>query len=95
MRAIVGAEVIKTALKAMSYLVSEAKFFLKQEGIHSRAVDPANVGMVLVDIPRESFELLEIDEEKTIGVDIDRVLDILKATKKRDTVELKLDSENK
>jgi len=82
MRAIVGAEVIKTALKAMSYLVSEAKFFLKQEGIHSRAVDPANVGMVLVDIPRDSFELFEIDEEKTISVDIDRVLDILKATKK-------------
>ncbi len=90
MHAVVSADVIKTAMKAMSALISEAKFHLKQEGIHSRAVDPANVGMIIVDIPRTAFETYTVEEEKTIGVSIDRILDILKATKKRDLVELKL-----
>ena len=93
--AIIGGDVIKTAIKAMAVLVSEARFYFKEEGIHSRAVDPANVAMVIVDIPRESFEVYKVDEEKTVGVDIDRIHDIIKAVKKKDLVEIKLQDESR
>ncbi len=92
--AIVGGEVIKTATKAIVSLVSEARFHFKEEGLHSRAVDPANVAMVIVDIPRESFEVYKVDEEKTVGVDVNRVYDILKAVKKKDLVEIKIEDES-
>ncbi len=92
--AIVGGEVIKTAAKAIVSLVSEARFHFKDEGLHSRAVDPANVAMVIVDIPRESFDVYKVDEEKTVGVDVNRVYDILKAVKKKDLVEIKIEDES-
>ncbi len=92
--AILGGEVIKTATKAIVSLVSEARFHFKDEGLHSRAVDPANVAMVIVDIPRDSFEAYRMDEEKTVGVDVNRVYDILKTVKKKDLVELKIEDES-
>jgi len=92
--AIVGGEVIKTATKAIVALVSEARFHFKEEGLHSRAVDPANVAMVIVDIPRESFDVYTIDEEKTVGVDVNRIHDILKSVKKKELVELKIEDES-
>ncbi len=92
--AIIGGEVIKTATKAIVSLVSEARFHFKEEGLHSRAVDPANVAMVIVDIPRESFDAYRVDEEKTVGVDVNRVYDILKTVKKKDLVEIKIEDES-
>ncbi len=92
--AIIGGEVIKTATKAIVSLVSEARFHFKDEGLHSRAVDPANVAMVIVDIPRESFDAYRVDEEKTVGVDVNRVYDILKTVKKKDLVEIKIEDES-
>lgn len=92
--AILGGEVVKTATKAIVSLVSEARFHFKDEGLHSRAVDPANVAMVIVDIPRDSFEVYKVDEEKTVGVDVNRVYDILKAVKRKDLVELKVEDDS-
>ena len=92
--AIVNGEVIKTAIKSIATLVSEARFHFKDEGLHSRAVDPANVAMVIVDIPRDSFDVYTVDEEKTIGIDVNRVNDILKTVKKKELVELKVEDES-
>jgi len=92
--AILGGEVVKTATKAIVSLVSEARFHFKDEGLHSRAVDPSNVAMVIVDIPRDSFEVYKVDEEKIVGVDVNRVYDILKAVKRKDLVELKVEDDS-
>jgi len=92
--AIGSAEVFKTMFKALSLLVSEARFHFKDEGIHVRTVDPANVAMILIDIPREGLEAYMVEEERTVGVSINRLLDILKQAKKRDSVELKVGDNN-
>ena len=92
--AIINGGVIKTASKAIVSLVSEARFHFKEEGLHTRAVDPANVAMVIVDIPRDSFDVYTVDEEKTIGVDVNRINDILKTVKTRELVELKVEDES-
>ncbi|RLI85036.1 MAG: DNA polymerase sliding clamp [Archaeoglobales archaeon] len=89
--AIVNGEVIKTAVKSIVTLVSETRFHFKEKGLHSRAVDPANVAMVIIDIPRDSFDVYTLDEEKTIGVDVNRVNDILRTVKKNELVELKVE----
>ncbi len=92
--AIISGEVIKAMAKSMVALVSEARFHFKEEGLHSRAVDPANVAMVIIDVPKDSFDVYKIDEEKTIGVDVNRVYDISKSIKKGELVELKLEDES-
>ncbi|RUM34135.1 MAG: DNA polymerase sliding clamp [Archaeoglobus sp.] len=93
---ILTGNVLKTIAKAMVTLVSEARFHFKAEGFHSRAVDPANVAMVIVEVPSESFEAYSIgeEEEETVGVDVNRIYDISKAIKSNELVEVKVkDSE--
>jgi proliferating cell nuclear antigen len=50
--------------------------------------------MVIVDVPKDSFEAYTIDEEKTIGVDVDRIFDISKSIKSKDLVEMLLEDES-
>ncbi len=92
--AIVTGDVLKSVTKAMVALVSEARFHFTDDGLHSRAVDPANVAMVIIDVPKESFEVYKVDEEKTIGIDVNRVYDISKSIKSGELVELKLEDES-
>jgi len=86
---IVAGEVLKAVTKAMVALVSEARFHFLENGLHSRAVDPANVAMVIVDAPSDSFEVYKVDNSPTIGVDINRIYDISKSIKSGELVELK------
>jgi proliferating cell nuclear antigen len=91
--AIVEGDVLKAVTKAMVALVSEARFHFKDDTLHSRAVDPANVAMVIVNVPRDSFEVYKVDEEKVVGVDVNRIYDISKSIKKGELVELILENE--
>ena len=92
--AIMTGEVLKTVARSIVALVSEARMHFLEKGLHSRAVDPANVAMVIVDVPRDSFEAYNLEEEKIIGVDVDRIFDISKSIKAKDLVELNLPSES-
>jgi len=92
--AIMNGEILRAVTRAMVVLVSEARFHFSDNGLHSRAVDPANVAMVIVDIPRDSFDAYSIDEATTVGVDINRVYDIAKSIKKNELVELKIEDES-
>lgn len=91
---IVNGEIIKTVTRAVVALVSEARLHFLDNGLHTRAVDPANVAMVIVDVPKDSCEMYTVDEEKTVGVDFDRIHDISKSIKKKDLVELTLEDES-
>jgi len=93
MEAILKGEIFSGILKGLEVLVSEARFHFQEQGLHSRAVDPANVAMVIVDVPRENLEAYSIDEEKTVGVDVNRIYDIARSIKKNELVELKVEDE--
>ena len=90
---IITGDVLKTIAKAMVALVSEARFHFKDEGFHSRAVDPANVAMVIAEVPADSFEAYTVDaeEEEVIGVDVNRINDISKTIKSKELVEIKIE----
>ncbi len=90
---IVSGDVLRATTKAMVALVSEARLHFNSDGLHSRAVDPANVAMVIVTIPSTSFEVCKVDEEKVIGVDVNRIYDISKSIKSDELVELKIEDE--
>ncbi|MDI9646072.1 MAG: DNA polymerase sliding clamp [Archaeoglobales archaeon] len=91
---IMAGEILRTITRAIVVLVSEARIHFLEKGLHSRAVDPANVAMVIVDVPKESFEAYKIDGEKTIGVDMNRIFDISKSIKPKDLVELMIADES-
>ena len=55
-----------------------------------KAVDPANVAMVLATIEAEAFERYELDKEVVVGVDVARLFDVCKIFNK-DLVEMSID----
>lgn len=91
--AIMSAEILKTISRAITALVSECRMHFLSKGIHSRAVDPSNVAMVIVDVPKESLESYRLEEEKTIGLDMNRIFEISKSISAKDLVELSLINE--
>ncbi|MEM2176796.1 MAG: DNA polymerase sliding clamp [Archaeoglobaceae archaeon] len=87
---IMSGEILKTISRAIVALVSECRIHFLNKGIHSRAVDPSNVAMVVVDVPKDSMESYRIETEKTIGVDMNRIFDISKTISAKDFVEISL-----
>ncbi|MDS0284710.1 DNA polymerase sliding clamp [Haloarcula onubensis] len=59
--AIVSADTLQSALDSVSVLVDECKIHLEPEGLEIRAVDPANVGMVDLELAASGFESYEAD----------------------------------
>jgi len=93
-KAIVDAETLGDTLDSVSVLVEECKIHLEEEGLSIRAVDPANVGMVDLELDAAAFESYEADGG-LIGVDLSRLQDIAGMADSGQLVELELDEETR
>jgi len=93
-KAIVRAETLLEALDSVSVLVEECKIHLDEEGLAIRAVDPANVGMVDLELSAAAFESYEADGG-TIGVNLSRLEDIVGMADSGQLVQLDLDEETR
>jgi proliferating cell nuclear antigen len=93
-KAIVSADTLKTTLDSVSVLVDECKIHLEEDGLEIRAVDPANVGMVDLDLSADAFESYEADGG-LIGVNLSRLEDIAGMADAGQLVSLELDEETR
>lgn len=73
-------------LDLLNTVVSEAKFKLDSSGMQVKAVDPAHVAMVTLDIPKEAFNDYMVDSEEELAVDIDRVKSVIKLASSGDNI---------
>lgn len=69
-------QTLDSALTSVSVLVDECKIHMNEGGITIRAVDPANVGMVDMNLNSNAFESYQSDGE-LIGVDLTKFNDIV------------------
>ncbi len=81
---------LKEITNLLLTLVSEAKFEVGSDGIKVKAVDPAHVAMIVLDIPKDVFHEFDAEEDE-LGVDLDKVRDILKLSSSGDVVEISKD----
>jgi len=93
-KAIVSASTFGDALDSVSVLVDECKIRLNEEELAIRAVDPANVGMVDLTLEAAAFESYEADGG-VIGVNLNRLEDIVGMASADDLVHLELDEETR
>ncbi|MFB6071934.1 MAG: DNA polymerase sliding clamp [Halobacterium sp.] len=93
-KAIVSADTLRETLDSVSVLVDECKIHLDEDGISIRAVDPANVGMVDLDLGAAAFESYEADGG-VIGVNLSRLEDIAGMADAGQLVQLELDEETR
>ncbi|WP_336035555.1 DNA polymerase sliding clamp [Halobacterium yunchengense] len=93
-KAIVSADTLRETLDSVSVLVDECKIHLDEDGLSIRAVDPANVGMVDLDLGAAAFESYEADGG-VIGVNLSRLEDIAGMADTDQLVQLELDEETR
>ncbi|MFB6069998.1 MAG: DNA polymerase sliding clamp [Halanaeroarchaeum sp.] len=93
-KAIVSADTLRSTLDSVSVLVDECKIHLNEEGLAIRAVDPANVGMVDLELDAAAFESYEADGG-LIGVNLSRLEDIAGMADAGQLVQLELDEETR
>jgi len=89
-RATIDADLLKDSVESLSVLVDEARFRISPEGIAVRAVDPANVAMVSLDLAASAFDEFSASDCE-IGMDLTKLTDILSLIDKTDKVLIELD----
>lgn len=88
----VKSEVLKGIIDVTSPLVNEVKFNINKKGINLRAVDPAHVAMVDLQINSDAFEDYKADEME-IGIDMDKLSSIMRLSTSGDMVNLEYDGD--
>ena len=83
-------DALKGLINVISTLIDEVKFTISPEGISLKAVDPAHVAMVEVNLGKAAFESYEADDTE-IGIDIDKVKDVLKLVSSGDIIYMEQD----
>ena len=78
---------LKEITNVLLTIVTEAKFDFTADGLSVTAVDPAHVAMIILKVGKDGFHEYDAGEEE-IGVDLDKVRDILKLASSGDVVEI-------
>ena len=93
MKLALAGNILGYALSAAECLIPEATLKVTNEGLRILDMDPANVAMVNLNIPKDSFVQFELDEgkeEEIISVSLSNLRPILKRAGKDDIVSISL-----
>jgi len=89
-KAKVKMEVLREVVEVISTLVSEVKLSVSKDGVDVKAVDPSHVAMLVLKLNRSAFE--EFTGEATdIGLDIEKIKEVLRLSKPGDVLDLQYD----
>jgi len=87
-------ENLKTIVNVISTLIDEVKFTISREGMVLKAVDPAHVAMIEMDIGSGAFDKYSYDSEEDffdIGMDLEKIKAIIKLASLGDAIKLSMD----
>ncbi len=88
------AEVFKRMMDATGSLMSDVSIDFNEEGFAIKAMDPANIAMILFEAKKSIFSSLSIEKPVKISISLDDLNGILKLVKKDDKIKIS-DSKNK
>ncbi|WP_224332951.1 DNA polymerase sliding clamp [Haloprofundus halobius] len=88
--AVVSADTLSETLAPVGTLVDECRIHLDEDGLRISAMDPATVGVVELDLDASAFESYEADGG-VVGVDVDRLNDVVGMADAGQLVHLELD----
>lgn len=82
----VDARVWRYSIAAVEDLIENAIMVVNESGLMMRAMDPAHVAMIEFMIPREGFDIIDIDKEYRIPVNLENMMKILRRAGKKDEI---------
>lgn len=84
---------LKEVADLLNTVVTEAKFKMDQNGLSVKAVDPAHVAMISIDLPKESFAEYQVDAEDEIALDVERLKSVIRLANTSDLVTITKEKE--
>ena len=90
-KAEIKSDTLKGLVNVISTLVDEAKFSINGEGVNLKAVDPAHVAMVDLTISKGAFESFSADDGTELGIDLDKMKEMLKLAVSGDIIAMEQD----
>ena len=88
------AEVFKKMMDTIGSLMSDVSIDFNEEGFAIKAMDPANIAMVLFEAKKSIFSNFSIEKPVKISVSLDDLNGILRLVKKEDKIKMS-DSKNR
>lgn len=88
----VKSELLKGIIDVASPLVNEVKFNITPKGISLRAVDPAHVAMVDLEIKSDAFDEYKATNME-LGIDMDKFASIMRLSTSSDMVNMEYDED--
>ncbi|HKS59383.1 MAG TPA: DNA polymerase sliding clamp [Thermoplasmata archaeon] len=83
-------EVLREIVEVISTLVSEVKLSISKDGVEVKAVDPSHVAMLVLKLNKSAFETFT-GEPTEIGVDVEKLKEMLRLSKPGDVIDLQYD----
>jgi len=74
-------KIFSEIINILSELVLEVRLKIDQEGLKIMAVDPANVAMILFNLPSTAFSQLEVETPEVLGISLDGLKAVLRRVK--------------
>lgn len=82
---------LKDAVDTIVNLVEEGLFEITNEGVRLKAMDPSQISMISFFMPKEVFSQYALDEERKIGIDVDKLSKVLARGMRGESAELGLE----
>ena len=82
------AKSFQSMMETLSKIVDEAVMTVKDDGVIIRALDPAHVAMIEINLPPDIFLEYEVEGEAKVGFNVTNIAKIVKRGKKGDKVEI-------
>ena len=89
-----NAKIFKDCIDALVTLIDEGTFNLTETGVTLRAMDPSQIAMVNLVLPKESFEKYNVSGNEKIAVNLDDLSRITARYRPGETLAIKLDDTN-
>jgi len=90
----VKAETLRNVFSILTSITGEIKLVANQDGWRVRAVDPAHVAMVDMELDQKAFSEYQV-EPMELGLNVERLLDHIKTAKADEDIHMKLDADNR
>jgi proliferating cell nuclear antigen len=85
----IKSDTLKEIVEASSLLVDDGKFTIGPNSILFKAVDPAHIAMIEMEIAKEAFTVYKADEGE-IGLSLDKLKKVVRLSSPEDEILLKL-----
>ncbi len=79
---------LKEVMEILSSVTNEAKLEFETEGLRVRAIDSARIAMVDLFVPKESFELYDVQEKIEVSVELDKIKNVIKLASGADNINM-------